>query len=107
MKAGSAIMREAEKHGAGADLAPGSRFFLPFACSPGTRSLWREQTSSEQIQVRECKSGKEPRGVLGQAAIAHLREAPQSLHHMKGVFATSSRGRAQAVESALQSAQRP
>ena len=78
MKTGTAIMRAAEKHSTGAALAPCSRFFLPFACSPGTRSLWRDQPSSEQVQVRQRKSGKEPRGVLGQAPVGTLVK-PHSL----------------------------
>ena len=46
-----------------------------------------QQSSSEQIQVREREGREQPRGVLRQAAVAHLGEAPQALDHMEGVLA--------------------
>ena len=56
------------------------------AGSAGTRLLWRQQSSSQQIQVGQREGGEQPRGVLGQAAVAHLGEAPQALDHVKCMF---------------------
>jgi len=37
-----------------------------------TRPLWRQQALPQQIQVRQCEGGEQPRGILRQAAVATL-----------------------------------
>jgi len=39
-----------------------------------------------QVNIRQGQRCKGPAGILGQAAIAHLGKAPQSLDHGKHVF---------------------
>jgi hypothetical protein len=74
--------------------------------SRGTRPLWRQQLSSERVQVRQCKGREQPRTVLGQASIAHLGKAPQTPDHVKGVLAASTGDRAQTVDLTLMGTER-
>src|SRR5437764_2247815 len=69
--------------------------------SASTRPLRCQQAPSDQIQVRQREGGEQPGGVLGQAPVTHLGEAPQALHDMEGVLAAGPNGRTQAVEPPL------
>src|SRR3979490_1656975 len=83
------------------------------------RSAWRSarltqtpplrwhQASPEQVQIGQRKSGEQSRGVLGQASIANLAEAPQALDHQKCMFASSAGGRALSIDCSLVQTQRP
>jgi hypothetical protein len=100
-------MSESIKGAFWSDVASQSVSLGSFSPSPGARSLWRVQASSQQVQVRQRKGGKQPRSVLRQASVAHLGKAPQALHDTEGMFTAGPGGRAQAVESALERTQRP
>lgn len=64
-----------------------------FAVVPGssrsqpTRLPRWQQSSPEQIRVRQRKGGKQAGRILCQAAITHLGVAPWSFDHMEGVLA--------------------
>src|ERR1035438_5748100 len=66
------------------------RVFRYSSRSPGTRPLWRQQSTPQQIQVRQRKGGVQPCGVLRQPTVANLAKAPQALDHMKDVLDTGS-----------------
>ena len=61
----------------------------------------------ELVKVGQGEHGLRPRQVLGQAAIAHLGEAPQLLDHAEGVLAASTRARARPIDHAPAFAQAP
>ena len=55
--------------------------FIPTLSSHRT-DLWR-QRSIPFVQIDQRQHGEGPVGILGQAAIAHLGEAPDALEHQK------------------------
>src|SRR5688572_29326359 len=67
----------------------------------------RREPASEAIEIRQREGREEPHGVLGEAAIADLREAPQPFDHMKGVLAAGARLGPPAILGALADRQRP
>src|SRR5512139_3615186 len=99
------FMRQGEKRRLGASRLCGLRFVLPFPPSPDTRPLWCDQPSPQQVQVRQRKRREQPRGVLGKAAVAHLRKSPQSLDHVKGMLAARPGAGTDAIDSPLVLAQ--
>ena len=70
----------------------------------GRTSPLAQQPATHEIQIRQREHRLRFREVLGEAAVAHLREAPQALHHVEGVLAT--RPRARSVDQAPALAQR-
>src|SRR5215469_2630166 len=62
---------------------------------------------SDLVEVGQREHGLCPRQVLGQAAIAHLGEAPQLLDHPEGVLAAGAGARACPIDHAPALAQRP
>jgi len=62
---------------------------------------------ADLVAVGQCEHGLRPRQVLGQAAIAHLGEAPQLLDHAEGVLAAGARARTRPIDHAPALAQRP
>src|SRR5687768_6767726 len=77
------------------------------ALSAPTRLLWRQQASSQQVQVGEREGSEQSARVLGQAAVAHLGKTPQALDHMKDVLAARPGPRSQPVDRALMFGERP
>jgi len=100
------FMPEAAKQGYRADRVCDLRCVLPVSHSPGARPLRCEQSSPQHVQVRQRKGREQPRGVLGQAPVAHLAKAPQSLDHMKGMLAARPGARADAVDELLMRGER-
>lgn len=72
-----------------------------------TPPLRWHKASPEQIQIGERKGGEQSRGVLRQASIANLAEAPQTLDHEKCMFTSSAGGRALSINCSLVQTQRP
>lgn len=95
------IMRSGDEEGIGAGWPPISRPFSRSWLSQETRLPRRHQAPSEQVQVRQRKGSEQPRGVLRQAPVAHLAEAPQPLHHVKGMLSASSGAGADAIDPFL------
>jgi len=60
----------------------------------------------DSVEISQCKHGLRPRQVLGQAAIAHLGEAPQLLDHAERVLAAGPGARARPIDHAPALAQR-
>jgi hypothetical protein len=60
----------------------------------------------ELVEIGEREHGLRPCQVLGQAAIAHLGEAPELLDHAKGVLAASAGARARPIDHPPALAQR-
>src|SRR5690554_4160700 len=58
----------------------------------------RPQMFPHEVEVRESEGGKRPDLVLGQAAIAHLRKAPEPFHDVESVFAARPNSRPGAVD---------
>jgi hypothetical protein len=83
-----------------------SRPFWPSSRSQGTRPLRREQTVPQQIRIRQCEAGIQPRGILRQPAVAHFAKAPQALDHMEDMLDSSPSGAAPTVDEPLILAQR-
>src|SRR5665213_893643 len=81
------FMPEAGKHDRRADRTCDLLLVGPSWYSPGTRSLWRDQSSSEHVEIGQREGREQACGVLGQSPVAHLGKAPQALDHMKGVLA--------------------
>src|SRR5690606_23470780 len=86
--------------------APSCGLPSPFSRSPGAPSLWTEQPSPQHVQVRQRKGGEQPRGVLGQSAVAHLGKTPQALDHMKGMLTACPGAGTDAVDELLMITQR-
>ncbi len=90
-----------------------ARLFGVFRCfctasrSSGTRPLRWQQAAPQQIQIRQCEGGVQPRGILRQSTVANLAKAPQALDYVKDVFDTRSSGGAATVDEPLILAQRP
>src|ERR1700726_3684763 len=101
------VIEECMQSAASARFRCALRAFRCSPRSPGTPPLWRQQSTPQQIQVRQRKGGVQPRGVLGQAAVANLAKAPQALDHMEGMFDTGPSSGAPAVDESLILAQRP
>src|SRR4030095_17226127 len=74
--------------------------------SSGALGLHRSEPPSHQVQVRQREGGEQPRRVLHQAAIAHLGEAPQMLHHPESMLTARPHPRARTVDQPLILAQR-
>jgi len=55
------------------------------------------QSSSTKVNVGQRKGGERARGVLGQAALANLAEAPQALDHAQHMLGTCADARRAAV----------
>src|ERR1043166_923704 len=53
--------------------------------------LRREQVTADEIQVRQGEERPGSSEILGEAAIADLREAPEALHDVEGVLPTLPR----------------
>src|SRR6201981_2162495 len=66
----------------------------------------REQLAPHLIEISQCEHGLRPRQVFGQAAIAHLGEAPQLFNTRKGVLAAGSSARTRPVDHTPALAQR-
>ena len=81
--------------------------FCGFPHSTATRLPYGHQLTSDHVQVRQGKGGKQPSGVLRQPSVPHLAEAPEALHHVEGVLAARSGCRTQPVEFALMLSERP
>src|SRR5271170_2160058 len=75
--------------------------YSAYAASSLTLPLRRRQSASDQVEVCQGEHGEQSRRVFRQAPVAHLGKAPQPLHHVEGVLASSSSGRTQAVEPSL------
>src|SRR3970282_263014 len=69
--------------------------------SQETRLPRWQQSSPQQIQIRQRKGREQPRGVLRQSPIAHFAEPPQALHHMEGMLAAGARLGANSVDPLL------
>src|SRR6185312_3908964 len=69
--------------------------------SSETPCLRWQQPSPQQVQVRQSEGREQPRGVLRQAAVAHLAEAPQPFDYVEDVLASSPGSRAQPIDAAL------
>jgi hypothetical protein len=67
----------------------------------------RRELPTEQVEIGQGEGREEAGGVLGQPAVAHLREAPEPLHHVKRVLAAGPRLRALPVGASLRGGQRP
>ena len=80
--------------------------FLRFRPSLETPIPSNQNAFSNHVQIGQREHGKGTRGVLGQAAIAHLGEAPQLLDDAKRMFAASPGPKACAVDHALGFGQR-
>src|SRR5258706_9427026 len=91
------VMAKWETTGSGARCGLVSRSFCIDSPSRGATPLRRQQSSPQQIQVRQCEGGMQPCGVLRQAAVANLGKAPQVLDHVEGVLNTGASGGATAV----------
>src|SRR5262249_19611846 len=61
----------------------------------------RQQPPSYQVQVGQGEKRKYPCRVLGQAPVAHLGKAPQSLDDMEGVLAASTTAGTRLVNRSL------
>ena len=71
------------------------------------RTHLRRETASQEIEIRQGERREEAHGVLGQAAIADLGEAPEPFHHMEGMLPTGARLGAPAILDPLAGRQRP
>src|SRR3984893_13493086 len=78
-----------------------SRSFRSISRSPGATPLWSQQSSPQQIQVRQGEGGVQPCRVLSQATVAHLAKAPQSLDHVEYMLDTGPSGRAPTIDEPL------
>src|ERR1700746_3799844 len=84
-----------------------SHYYFRLSGSQGARRSGREQLMPDLLKVGEGEHGLRPRQVLGQAAIAHLGEAPQLLDHAEGVLAAGTGARARPIDHAPAFAQGP
>ena len=79
--------------------APRSGYFALLAAFTPTLRALGPQFVPHQIQVREPKRGVRAHRVLCQAAIAHLRKAPQALHHQEDVLTARADLRANRIDA--------
>ena len=84
-----------------------SRSFQPISRSPGAIPLSWQQSSPQQIQIRQGEGGVQARRVLSQSTVAHLVKAPQALDHVEDMLDTGPSGRAPTIDEPLILAQRP
>src|SRR5262249_23564793 len=63
------------------------------------RLRWQE-LAADGVEVGQGKHRLGTGQVLGESAVAHLREAPQALHNVEGMFAASSGPGASAIDLA-------
>src|SRR5882672_12895295 len=88
--------------------SPGlSRALCRSVRSRETRPLRWQQSSAQQVQVRQGKGREQPCGVLRETPVAHLVEPPQALDHVKDMFATCASPRAQSIDRSLMLGERP
>ncbi len=73
------------------------RYFRSTAIIRHTSLRW-QQSSPQQIQIREREGGIQSRGVLRQSAVANLVKAPQALDHVEHMLDTGPGGRAATVD---------
>jgi hypothetical protein len=57
-----------------------SRPFWPSSQSQETRPLRWQQSTPQQIQIRQGEGGIQPRGILRQPTVANFAKAPQEGH---------------------------
>src|SRR5690349_2096765 len=74
---------------------------LPFCRSQGELRPARQQSSPNQVQIRQREDSEGPRRILGQAAVTNFGEAPEPFDHMKGVFTACPTARSRSVDRAL------
>src|SRR5690242_9849710 len=58
----------------------------------------RKQLAAHLVEIGQREHGLRPCQILGQAAIAHLGEAPQLLDHAKGVLAARAGARTRPID---------
>src|SRR5688572_14401760 len=73
----------------------------PFLRSQGAPCPWRHQSTPHEIEVGESEHAIGLGQILGDAAIAHLGEAPQALDHIEGVLDAGADARARAIDEPL------
>src|SRR5438552_10693420 len=78
----------------------------PRASLPATRCPRWEQPVSHHIEIGQREERKGPRRVLRQPAVAHLRKAPQPLHHVEGMLTPRPDARARVIDRLPPRAQR-
>src|SRR5512143_403220 len=66
--------------------------------SQGAPRPRRQELVAHTVQIGQGKHGLRSGKVLGQAAIAHLGESPESLHDVKGMFAPGSYPRPRPID---------
>src|SRR5690606_37656848 len=74
-----------------------ARFARLSARMAASRTHLCHQWSSTQVDVGQRQRRERARGVLGQAAVAHLGEAPQALDYAEHVLDASANARLVAV----------
>src|ERR1700722_940088 len=84
-----------------------SHYYFRLAGSQGAPRCGWKQLMPDLVKVGEGEHGLRPRQILGQAAIAHLGEAPQLLDHAEGVFAAGASARTRPIDHAPALAQWP
>src|SRR4029450_3535841 len=66
---------------------------------------WRHQLAADQVEGGQREEAEGPRQILGHAAVAHLREAPQPLDHVERVLPAGTGPRPRPIDGAPARAQ--
>src|SRR5438477_2063134 len=73
----------------------------------GATTPLRQQSSSDHVQIGQRKQGEDARGILLQATVTHLGEAPQLFDHAESELTPGAPPRAAAIDGLVMLAQRP
>src|SRR5688572_6083681 len=83
----------------------GSKRFMklswPFLQSQGAPCPRRQQSASHEVEIGKGEHGVGLGEVLGDAAVAHLGEAPQALNDVEGMLDAGANARARAIDEPL------